>query len=111
MQTTRRGFLSTLGILPAGVALPPSLMARHLNPAQLDELHHHTQSLARHVHGTPPIVILQSARSHLVDVEALLAAATGRHRLTLHRTAGLTALVAAYALRWAAKPQTATLLE
>jgi hypothetical protein len=111
MQTTRRGFLSTLGVLAAGVALPPSLMGRHLNPAQLDELHHHAQSLARQVHGTSPIVILQSARGHLVDVEALLAAAIGRHRLSLHRTAALTALVAAHASRWAAKPQTATLLE
>jgi hypothetical protein len=111
MQTTRRGFLSTLGILAVGVALPPPLMARHLNLPQLDELHHHAQSLAQQVHGTPPIVILQSARAHLVDVEALLAAAIGRHRLSLHRTAGLTALVAAHASRWAARPRTATLLE
>jgi hypothetical protein len=111
MQTTRRGFLSTLGILAVGGTLPPSLMARYLNPAQLDELHHHAQTLAQQVHGAPPVVILRSARAHLADVEALLTVAMGRHRLSLHRTAGLTALVAAYASRWAAKPRTAALLE
>ncbi len=111
MRIDRRGFLSTLCILASGVVLPPSLMARHLDAGHLEQLHTHAQRLAQRAHGAPPVVVLGEARSHLVDVEALLAGALGRHRISLHRTAGLTALVAAYTSRWAGKRETAALLE
>ncbi len=110
MQTGRRAFLSTLGVLAAGLVLPPPLMARALNPNQLDDLHAHAQGLARRVHFEPPRTMLREAGEYLHDVETFLPLALGRTRTSLHRTAALTALVGAQASRWAGDGRTGGLL-
>lgn len=110
MDLSRRSFLGTLGGLAAGSALPLSMTSR-LSPSALDALHAHSQSLALRLNGTPPLTILRDTRTQMSGVEALLPVATGWQRSRLHRTAALTALVAARASRWADTPDTATLID
>ncbi len=109
---TRRHFLFSVVTLAGGVLLPSPVMARTLTPAHLDSLHEQARNLAQRSHGEPPLVILREATDYLRDVEEFLPLTLGRHRVSLHRTAGLTALVGACCARWMSKRLlTTTLLE
>jgi hypothetical protein len=100
MSLNRRSFLTTLGILAAGSALP--LPMRHrISPNAFDRLHRHSQSLAQRLDSGPPLLTLDAAMSQLRDVETLLPAAAGWQRTRLSRTAALSALVAVRASRHA----------
>jgi hypothetical protein len=110
MHPTRREFLASAGLLAAGSALPLSLM-RTPPPALLDALHEQAQSLARRLHGDPPGIVLVDAGAHLDSVTGFLGGAMRPARTRLHRTAALTALVAAYASHWAGGPDTLALLD
>lgn len=110
MDPTRREFLSSLGLFVVGANFPVSLM-RDFPPDALEALHEEARSLAQRAHGTNPSLILQEACGQLNQYERLISVARGRARTHLHRTAGLTALVGAYASSWASAPQTDALLE
>jgi tetratricopeptide (TPR) repeat protein len=98
MTLNRRSFLTTLGTLAAGSALPPP-MRRRISPTALDRLHAYSQSLTRRLDSALPLPTLDAALAQLRDVETLLPAAAGWQRNRLSRTAALTALVAVSASR------------
>src|ERR1700724_1260906 len=110
MDTTRREFLSAFGLFVVGAHLPVSLM-RDFPPDALEALHEEARSLAQRAHGTHSSIILQEASIQLNQYERLISVARGSARKQLHRTAGLTALVGAYASWWASGPETDLLLK
>jgi hypothetical protein len=89
----------------------PLPMVSKLSPGALDALHGYSQSLVLRLNGTPPLTILHETLTQINGVEKLLPVATGCQRSKLHRTAALTALVAARASRWADTRYTATLID
>jgi hypothetical protein len=110
MELSRRRFLTTVGALAMGTALPPPVTRRL--PADLDLLHEHSRSLAQRLRSSmPPLLVLGDARCRLDRLETLLVGATGWQRTRLHRTAALTASIAAHASCLADDPHTLWLLD
>jgi hypothetical protein len=110
MDPTRREFLCSLGLFVVGAHFPVSLM-RAFPPDALEALHEEAQGLAQRAHGTHSSVILREANTQLSQYERLISVARGSARTQLHRTAGLTALVGAYASWWTTGAETDVLLE
>jgi hypothetical protein len=110
MDSTRREFLSSLGLFVVGAHFPVSLM-RDFPPDALEALHEEARSLAQRAHGTHASHILREAHAQLNQYERLISVARGRARTQLHRTAGLTALVGAYTSWWASGSETDLLLK
>ncbi len=110
MQPTRRELLFCAGAFLASAAIPSSLM-RALPSYALNALHEEAQSLAQRAHGTHASAVLREANTQLAHCERLASGASGAARIQLHRTAGLVALVGAYASWWSSSPRTASLLD
>jgi tetratricopeptide (TPR) repeat protein len=110
MDPTRREFLSSFGLFVVGAHFPVSLM-RDFPPDALEALHEEARSLAQRAHGTHASDILREAHAQLNQYERLISVAGWRARKQLHRTAGLTALVGAYAAWWSSGAETDLLLK